>query len=65
MPRHRLARCASVASWFIEKIAELTAAEGKAERVTLDQVLREVRELRAEAQSLQIARSANGGGSSD
>lgn len=56
---------ASVASWFIEKIAELTAAEGKAERVTLDQVLREVRELRAEVQSLQTARSANEGGLSD
>jgi voltage-gated potassium channel len=49
---------ASVASWFIEKIAELTAAEGKAERVTLDHVLREVRELRMEVQNLQITTSA-------
>jgi voltage-gated potassium channel len=43
---------ASVASWFIEKIAHLTAAEAKAERVTLDHVLAEVRELRAEVRRL-------------
>jgi voltage-gated potassium channel len=56
---------ASVASWFIDKIAELTAAEGKAERVTLDQVLSEVRELRAEVQSLHITRSAKDVGLSE
>lgn len=43
---------ASVASWFIEKISELTTAEARTERVTLDHVLAEVRELRAEVRRL-------------
>jgi voltage-gated potassium channel len=56
---------ASVASWFIEKIAELTADEAKAERVTLDHVLAEVRELRAEVGHLRGAERLTNGGLSD
>jgi voltage-gated potassium channel len=40
---------ASFASWILEKVAQVTAAEKKAE-VTLAQVLAELRELRAEVQ---------------
>jgi voltage-gated potassium channel len=56
---------ASVASWFIEKIAEMTAAEARAERVTLDHVLAEVRELRDEVRRLRGAGPATDGGVPD
>ena len=56
---------ASVASWFIDKIADLTAAEVKTERVTLDHVLAEVRALRAEVQLLDGAGHPSDGGVSD
>lgn len=40
---------ASFASWFLEKVAQLTAAEEKTE-VTLEHVLAELQELRSEVQ---------------
>jgi voltage-gated potassium channel len=40
---------ASFASWFLEKVAELTAAEKKRE-VTLEHVLDELREVRIEVE---------------
>lgn len=44
---------ASLASWFLDKIAALTAAELRAEQVTLAHVLAELRELRAEVGRLR------------
>mgnify|MGYP002336436406 CR=1 FL=1 len=43
---------ATLASWFLDKIASLTAAEQRAE-VTLAEVLVEVRELRTEIAQLR------------
>jgi voltage-gated potassium channel len=43
---------ASFASWFLDKVASLTAAEQRTE-ATLDEVLDEVRALRAEVASLR------------
>lgn len=48
---------ASLASWFLDKIATLTAAELQAEQVTLDHVLSELRELRVEVARLRGAES--------
>jgi hypothetical protein len=42
---------ASFASWFLERIAELTAAEARGE-VTLEHVLAELQELRAEVRGV-------------
>jgi voltage-gated potassium channel len=49
---------ASFASWFLDKVAELTATSARAEQVTLDHVLAEVRELRAEVGRLRDAPGA-------
>jgi hypothetical protein len=60
-----IASSASVALWFIEKIAALTTAGGNDERATRDQVLREVRELRAEVRRLRGAAAATDVAGSD
>lgn len=44
---------ASFASWFLDKVAALTTAEQRAEQVTLEHVLVEMRELRTEVSRLR------------
>jgi voltage-gated potassium channel len=44
---------ASFASWFLDKVASLTAAERRTEQVTLERVLAEVQTLRGEVAQLR------------
>jgi voltage-gated potassium channel len=44
---------ASFASWFLDKVASLTAAEHRTEQVTLERVLAEVQTLRGEVAQLR------------
>jgi hypothetical protein len=51
---------ASFASWFLDRIAELTAAERRAE-VTLEQVSAELQQLRAEVRALPVQGAGSAG----